>query len=71
MVDIVEKLKQISDAKLGNPLPECLRRPGEDGYGAEWATPLAAEAAEVVAVVVDDATGAGVRMLGADGDHRA
>jgi len=64
MTDIVERLSQIANAKMGDPMPECLRRtstfePMAEGDKAaiglginNWATPLSALAAEAIAEIL-------------------
>ena len=65
MTDIVERLAQIANAKMGKPMPECLRG-GESsfepiaegdktsvGFGTnDWATPLSALARDAIAEIM-------------------
>jgi hypothetical protein len=47
-VSLIQKLRQIESAKLGEPMPECLRQPGAaTGYElSDWAEPLSKLAGE-------------------------
>lgn len=46
MTDIIKRLSQIANAKVGDPMPQCLR-----GSSTDWATPLSAIARDAIAEI--------------------
>ena len=63
MTDIIKRLSQIANAKVGDPMPECMRgsstfepaASGDEvsvGFGTnDWATPLSAVARDAIAEI--------------------
>lgn len=63
MTDIIKRLSQIANAKVGDPMPECMRgsstfepaASGDEvsvGFGTnDWATPMSAVARDAIAEI--------------------